>query len=55
MKFIRFMALSMLALVAVFGTSGCLTQRTVTQNGHVVSQDYIVDRPIRDAIRKSND
>lgn len=55
MNSIRLIALTIAALVAVLGTSGCLTQRTVTQNGHVVSQDYIVDRPIRDAIRESKD
>jgi hypothetical protein len=55
MDFIRLLALSIATLVAVLGTSGCLTQRTVTQNGHVVSQDYIVNRPIRDAIRESKD
>ena len=55
MNFIRLTALSIAALVAALSTSGCLTQRTVTQNGHVVSQDYIVERPIRDAIRESKD
>ena len=38
-----------------FGCGGCLMQRTVTENGHVVSEDYVVDRPIRDAIRAGNE
>jgi hypothetical protein len=49
---ILFLAVS---TILALGSSSCLTQRTVSQNGHVVSQDYVVDRPIRDAIRESRD
>lgn len=52
---IRRILLSLVSLVLALGSSSCLTQRTVTQNGHVVSQDFVVDRPIRDAIRESRD
>lgn len=30
--------------------SGCLTQRTVTENGRTVSQEYKVKRPIKEAL-----
>lgn len=53
MTLIRRIFLSLASLILALGSSSCLTQRTVTQNGHVVSQDYVVDRPIRDAIRES--
>ena len=47
----RFLACCLIA----FGCGGCLMQRTVTENGRVVSEDYVVDRPIRDAIRAGNE
>jgi hypothetical protein len=40
--------------VVALGCGGCLMQRTVTENGSVVSEGYVVERPIRDAIRKSD-
>jgi outer membrane protein assembly factor BamE (lipoprotein component of BamABCDE complex) len=33
--------------------SGCLTQETVTSNGQVISQDYVIKRPLKDAIERS--
>lgn len=30
--------------------SGCLTQRTVTKNGHTVSKEYKIKRPIKEAL-----
>ena len=42
-------------LVAVFALTfaGCLTQRTVTEGGHTVKQDYIIKRPLKEAIQNS--
>ena len=42
-------------LLIALTSGGCVMQRTVSENGNVVSQDYIVERPIRDAIRESGD
>ena len=33
------------------GSSGCVMKRTVTEGGQVVSQKYIVERPLRDAMK----
>lgn len=32
--------------------SGCLTRRTVTQNGRTVEKNYVIKRPIRDAVQR---
>jgi hypothetical protein len=40
-----------LYLLFAFGGSGCVKQRTVSQNGRVVSENLVVERPIRNAIR----
>jgi hypothetical protein len=45
----------LVCLLAIFAGSGCVKQRTVTENGRVVSENLVVDRPIRDAIRESDD
>lgn len=50
MKNLRYPALS---LVLVFSLSGCLTQRTVKEGGQTVSQEYVIKRPIKDAIENS--
>lgn len=42
-------------LLAALACGGCVKQRTVTENGRVVSENLVVDRPIRDAIRESRD
>lgn len=38
-------------------STGCVMKRTVSEGGQVVSENYYVDRPVRDAIRgeKQND
>ncbi|HWB05304.1 MAG TPA: hypothetical protein VG796_19885 [Verrucomicrobiales bacterium] len=36
----------------VFGP-GCVTKRTVSEGGSVVSENYVVKRPIRDALTAS--
>jgi hypothetical protein len=33
--------------------SGCLTQRTVSEGGQTVSEEYIIKRPIKEAIKNS--
>jgi len=35
--------------------SGCLMRQTVTQNGEVLSSDYVVKRPLKDAIKNSSE
>lgn len=36
---------------AVLSSTGCVMKRTVTEGGQVVSENFYVDRPIRDAIK----
>ncbi len=43
----------LLASALVVLLSGCLTQETVTSNGEVISQDYVIKRPLKDAIENS--
>jgi hypothetical protein len=43
----------LLAAAMAVTSSGCLTQRTVTRGGHVVSQDYVFKRPMKEAIQNS--
>ena len=43
----------LLACSAVILMSGCLTQETVTSNGEVISQDYVIKRPLKDVIENS--
>ncbi|MES2659664.1 MAG: hypothetical protein V4689_13690 [Verrucomicrobiota bacterium] len=33
--------------------SGCLTQQTVTSNGEVISQNYVIKRPLKDGIENT--
>jgi hypothetical protein len=42
-------------LFVALACSSCVKQRTVTENGRVVSDNLVVERPIRDAIRESED
>jgi hypothetical protein len=39
---------------AVAFGSGCVMKRTVTSGGTVVSEDYVVKRPIRDALTEKD-
>lgn len=41
------------SLSAIVLLPGCLTQETVTQNGEVISQDYVIKRPLKDAVERS--
>ena len=34
--------------------SGCLTKRTVTEDGRTVSEGYAIKRPLKDAVENSN-
>ena len=38
------------SLLLVFSLSGCVTKRTVTENGRTVDQKIVVKRPIKNAI-----
>ncbi len=44
----------LLASIMAILSSGCLTQQTVTSNGQVISQDYVIKRPLQDAIKNSD-
>lgn len=44
--FFKWLFACTLALLA----SGCLMKQTVTRNGQVMSEDYVVKRPLKDAI-----
>jgi hypothetical protein len=41
------------AILLALLTSGCLTQRTISEGGHTVSQDYIMKRPLKEALENS--
>lgn len=44
---------SFASMVLALNLSGCLTQRTVTEGGETVSQEYVIKRPIKDVIENS--
>jgi hypothetical protein len=50
--FVKTLALILLAFVSSILTS-CLTQRTVSEGGRTVKQQYVIKRPISDAIKNS--
>lgn len=41
------------AAVAVALLPSCLMRQTVTENGEVISSDYVVKRPLKDVIENS--
>ena len=41
------------AAVFFLPLTGCLTQRTVSEGGHKVSQEYIIKRPLKEAVQNS--
>jgi hypothetical protein len=43
----------LIAAVVVVPMSGCLTQHTVTEGGHQVSQEYVIKRPLKEAVQNS--
>ena len=42
-----------IAVVLAASLTGCLTRRTVTEGGHTVSQEYVIKRPLKEAIENS--
>jgi predicted small secreted protein len=50
----RFPILSLLLVVLSSSLlSSCLTQRTVTQGGRTVKQDYVIKRPLKEVLDNS--
>jgi hypothetical protein len=43
----------LLAAALALPLSGCLTQRTVSEGGHTVSQEYVIKRPLKEAVQNS--
>lgn len=46
--------LRLLCAAVALSFTGCLTKRTVTEGGQVVSQNFYVKRPVRDAMKSEN-
>ena len=44
---------TLLAALLVLPLTGCLTQRTVTEGGHTVKQEYVIKRPLKEAVQNS--
>ena len=44
---------STMAVILAATLTGCLTKRTVTEGGHTVSQEYVIKRPLKEAIGNS--
>lgn len=42
--------LILLCGLTVIGSSGCVMKRTVTEGGGVVSEKYVVKRPLKEAL-----
>ena len=53
MKFPTFARIAATLLAAAL-VSGCLTRRTVTQNGQTVEQNYVIKRPIKEAVERGS-
>lgn len=47
------LAKCLIAATLVIISSGCLMRQTVTENGEVISNDYVIKRPLKDAIERS--
>jgi hypothetical protein len=43
----------LLAALLVLPLTGCLTQRTVSEGGHTVKQEYVIKRPLKEAVQNS--
>jgi hypothetical protein len=50
---IRITLKCLLAATFALPLSGCLTQRTVSEGGHTVSQEYVIKRPLKEAVMNS--
>jgi hypothetical protein len=42
-----------LTAALILPLTGCLARRTVTQGGRTVSQDFVIRRPLTEAVRNS--
>lgn len=49
----EFVMKCLLAALLALPLTGCLTQRTVTEGGHTVKQEYVIKRPLKEAIQNS--
>jgi len=52
-RMIRIALKCLLASALVLPLTGCLTQRTVSEGGHTVSQEYVIKRPLKEALQNS--
>jgi hypothetical protein len=43
----------LLAVTFAIPLSSCLTQRTVSEGDHTVSQKYVIKRPLKEAVQNS--
>lgn len=50
-----FLPAALLTALAILANSSCVTRRIVTEGDRTVSEEYVLKRPIRDAIENSND
>jgi len=41
-------------VIVLTSLSGCLTKRTVTRDGHTVSEGYHIKRPLKEAAENPN-
>lgn len=48
---ISFLFKCLLAVAIAAPLSGCLTQRTITEGGRTVKQEYVIKRPLKDGSR----
>jgi hypothetical protein len=49
------LCLHFLCGLSVIFSSGCVMKRTVTDGGSVVSEEYVVKRPLRDAMLETEE
>jgi hypothetical protein len=52
-RMFRIVLKCLMAAAVVVSMSGCLTQRTVTEGGRKVSQEYVIKRPLKEAVQNS--
>ncbi|MEO6787858.1 MAG: hypothetical protein ABI318_17175 [Chthoniobacteraceae bacterium] len=43
---IRFVCLAFLCVLIAFFTGGCITERTVKEDGEVIEQGYVIKDPL---------
>ena len=53
MKRIHLFSTCVLVTAAAVLLSGCLVRRTVTKGGSVVTDRYVVKRPVKDAVNRA--